>query len=73
MVQKGGVKSLLILLVKSIDVDAQRFAALAMGNAASAGELADILFLTYYYYLYYRVFKKPQHFLQQCIVLMLYL
>ena len=37
MVQKGGVKSLLILLTKSIDSDAQRFAALALGNAASAG------------------------------------
>lgn len=37
LVQKGGVKSLLILLTKSIDTDAQRFAALALGNAASAG------------------------------------
>jgi hypothetical protein len=27
----------LILLTKSIDMDAQRFAALALGNAASAG------------------------------------
>ncbi len=39
MVQKGGVKSLLILLAKSIDADAQRFAALALGNCASAGKL----------------------------------
>jgi len=37
MVQKGGIKSLLILLTKSTDTDAQRFAALALGNAASAG------------------------------------
>ena len=36
--QKGGVKSLLILLTKSVDIDAQRFAALALGNAASACE-----------------------------------
>jgi vacuolar protein 8 len=36
LVQKGGVKSLLYLLTKSIDNDAQRFAALALGNAASA-------------------------------------
>jgi hypothetical protein len=36
LVQKGGVKSLLILLTKSIDADAQRFSALALGNAASA-------------------------------------
>lgn len=39
MVQKGGVKSLLTLLTKSIDADAQRFAALALGNTASAGKL----------------------------------
>ena len=36
MVQKGGVKSLLMLLTKSSDADAQRFAALALANAASA-------------------------------------
>eukprot|EP01032_Pedospumella_encystans_P029802 gene29802-33642_t len=36
MVQKGGVKSLIILLTKSTDADAQRFSALALGNAASA-------------------------------------
>jgi hypothetical protein len=39
MVQKGGIKSLLILLTKSIDTDAQRFAALALGNVASAGNV----------------------------------
>ena len=36
---KGGVKTLLILLTKSTDNDAQRFAALALANAASAGTL----------------------------------
>ena len=36
MVQKGGVKSLLMLLTKSTDADAQRFSALALANAASA-------------------------------------
>ena len=36
MVQKGGVKSLLMLLTKSSDADAQRFSALALANAASA-------------------------------------
>ena len=36
MVQKGGVKSLLMLLTKSVDADAQRFSALALANAASA-------------------------------------
>lgn len=36
MVQKGGVKSLIQLLTKSIDIDAQRFSALALGNTASA-------------------------------------
>ncbi len=36
MVQKGGVKSLLLLLTKSSDTDAQRFSALALGNASSA-------------------------------------
>jgi hypothetical protein len=35
MVQKGGVKSLLILLTRSQDTDAQRFAALALANTAS--------------------------------------
>lgn len=52
MVQKGGIKSLLILLTKSIDTDAQRFAALALGNVGSAGtalqvltHLANLLFL----------------------------
>jgi hypothetical protein len=39
LVQKGGVKSLLILLTKSIDIDAQRFSALALGNSASARKL----------------------------------
>lgn len=43
LVQKGGVKSLLILLTKSVDIDAQRFSALALGNAASAGELKIFL------------------------------
>ena len=38
MVQKGGVKSLVTLITKSPDSDAQRFAALALANAASAGE-----------------------------------
>ena len=42
--QKGGVKSLLMLLTKSIDADAQRFAALALGNAASAGNRKCIRF-----------------------------
>ena len=37
MVQKGGVKSLLLILTKSIDIEAQRFAALALGNISSAG------------------------------------
>ena len=37
MVQKGGVKSLLLILTKSIDLEAQRFAALALGNISSAG------------------------------------
>ena len=45
MVQKGGVKSLIILLTKSIDMDAQRFAALALGNAASAGEQMIITYM----------------------------
>lgn len=36
MVQKGGVKSLLLLITKSPDSDAQRFAGLALANAASA-------------------------------------
>jgi hypothetical protein len=36
MVQKGAVKSLLMILTKSIDLDAQRFSALAMGNMSSA-------------------------------------
>ena len=36
MIQKGGTKSLLMLLTKSSDTDAQRFSAMAMGNAASA-------------------------------------
>lgn len=45
MVQKGGVKSLLILLTKSIDADAQRFSALALGNAASAGMLQAFILL----------------------------
>jgi len=36
MVQKGGIRSLLILLTKSQDADAQRFAALALANASSA-------------------------------------
>lgn len=39
MVQKGGVKSLIILLTKSIDTDAQRFAALALGNTSSARKI----------------------------------
>ena len=37
MVHKGAVKSLLLLLTKSQDKDAQRFAALALANVASAG------------------------------------
>ena len=36
LVQKGGVRSLLSLLMKSSDSDAQRFSALALGNAGSA-------------------------------------
>jgi hypothetical protein len=43
MVQKGGVKSLLILLTKSVDLDAQRFSALALGNAASACKLFELV------------------------------
>lgn len=39
MVQKGSVKSLLLLLTKSSDKDARRFSALALANLASAGEL----------------------------------
>ena len=39
MVQKGGVKSLLMLLTKSIDLEAQRFSALALGNISSAGKI----------------------------------
>ena len=37
LVTKGGVKTLLILLTKSTDTDAQRFSALALANASSAG------------------------------------
>lgn len=37
MVQKGAVKSLLLLLTKSNDKDAQRFASLGIANLASAG------------------------------------
>jgi hypothetical protein len=48
MVQKGGVKSLLILLTKSIDSDAQRFAALALGNAASAGMTVVVQIRSYF-------------------------
>ena len=36
IVQKGGVKSLLTLMTKSQDPDAQRFSALALGNCSSA-------------------------------------
>jgi kinesin family protein 5 len=36
IVQKGGIKSLLILLTRSTETDAQRFSALAIANAASA-------------------------------------
>ena len=36
IVQKGGIKSLLVILTRSIDADAQRFAALALANLASA-------------------------------------
>jgi hypothetical protein len=45
LVNKGGVKTLLILLTKSTDTDAQRFAALALANAASAGKKYLPLFL----------------------------
>jgi hypothetical protein len=38
LVNKGGIKTLLILLTKSTDTDAQRFAALALANASSAGK-----------------------------------
>lgn len=38
IVTKGGVKTLLHLLVKSQDLDAQRFSALALANCASARE-----------------------------------
>jgi hypothetical protein len=37
VVNKGGVKSLVVLLTKAQDIDAQRFAALALANCASAG------------------------------------
>lgn len=36
IVQKGGVKSLVNLLVKSTDSEAHRFSALALANCASA-------------------------------------
>lgn len=36
IVQKGGVKSLLVILTRSVEADAQRFAALALANVASA-------------------------------------
>ena len=36
IVHKGGVKSLMLLLTKSIDTDAQRFSAMALGNCAAA-------------------------------------
>jgi hypothetical protein len=36
IVQKGGVKSLVTLIAKSSDPEAQRFAALALANCASA-------------------------------------
>lgn len=36
MVQKGGIKALVTLLMKSQDKDAQRFSALALANVASA-------------------------------------
>jgi len=42
LVNKGGVKTLLILLTKSTDTDAQRFAALALANAASAGKFQQL-------------------------------
>ena len=38
MVQKGGVKSLIQLLERSADQEAQRFSALAIGNIASTAE-----------------------------------
>ena len=38
MVQKGGTKSLIYLLERSADPEAQRFAALALGNIASTQE-----------------------------------
>ena len=38
LVQKGGIKSLIKLLEKSADQEAQRFAALALGNVASTAE-----------------------------------
>lgn len=47
--QKGGVKSLLILLQKSIDTDAQRFSALAIANTASARK-------RYYFFVIYEYF-----------------
>ena len=37
MVQKGAVKSALMILTKSLDLDAQRFSALALANMSSAG------------------------------------
>ncbi len=52
MVQKGGVKSLLMLLTKSVDNDAQRFAALALGNAASACKQIDFCSLFIISYLF---------------------
>lgn len=41
IVTKGGVKTLLHLLVKSQDIDAQRFSALALANCASAREFPE--------------------------------
>lgn len=45
LVQKGGIKSLLLLLTKSTDTDAQRFSALAIANAASARKYTYIPFV----------------------------
>jgi hypothetical protein len=42
--QKGGVKSLLLILTSTVDIDAQRFSALALANVSSAGELTSIAY-----------------------------
>jgi hypothetical protein len=56
MVQKGGVKSLLMILTKSIDLEAQRFSALALGNISSAG----MLMINSYYHRLFLLFAAGE-------------